>query len=114
MIFFLIFIISFVIYFLVDYIILKHSKKLQINEFKYLKKRFKYSKKFEETNKIKVTCSLLNALIMSVVCTVMVYCNFKVYISLPLAFVLLILLIYSVYGIYGNILKKVDENEKNK
>ncbi len=107
----IVFVITFVIYFLVDYLFLKNSKKFKIDEFKYLKKRFNYSKNFKETKTIKLTCSILNAAIMGIICAIILYCNFNYIISIPLAFILIILLIYSIYGIYGNILKRIDESE---
>ena len=109
----IVFIITFVIYFLVDYLFLKNSKKFKIDEFKYLKKRFNLSKNMKETKTTKLTCSILNASIMGIVCAIILYCNFNYLISVPLAFALIFLLIYSVYGIYGNILKGIDKNEKN-
>ena len=108
MTFLIVFIISFVIYFLIDYLILKRSKKLKINEFEYLK----YSKSFKETKLISLICSILNSIIMGIVCAVIIYCDYPYYISIPIGFVLLFLLIYSVYGIYGNILKRIDINGK--
>ena len=112
MTFLIVFIISFVIYFLIDYLILKRSKKLKINEFEYLKYRYKYSKSFKETKLISLICSILNSIIMGIVCAVIIYCDYPYYISIPIGFVLLFLLIYSVYGIYGNILKRIDINGK--
>lgn len=102
------FIIIFVIYFLVDYFILKKSKKFKLNEFEYLRKRYKYSKNFKETKNIKLVSSGLNSLIMTTVSSVLIYCNYPMLISLSIGFVLLIFLIYSVYGIFGNVLKRID------
>ena len=102
------FLIIFVVYFLVDYLLLKRSKKLSLGEFKYMQKRFNISTKVKETNEVKLICSLINSTIVSLVSIIFIYCHYNVFITLFVAFILLFLLIYSIYGIYGSLLKKKD------
>lgn len=106
---FVYYIIIFVLLFLIDYYILKNIKILEINEFDFIKKLKKI--KIKQPNNFKLISSLLNSLIMSIVCLLAIFIDLSLIFVFPICFIVLILLIYSVYEIYGRILEK---NEKQK
>lgn len=106
------FLVIYIIMFLVDYFILKNLKKYRINEFEYMKKRFKLKNK--KGNYIKVITSFLNAFIMTIVCIFVLYINWPLIITLPISFILLLLLVYSLYGLYGNLLGRKYEKKIKK
>ena len=101
--------IIFIVTFLADYLILKNLKKYKIDDYNYMKKRYKFKKK--KNKNFKIISSLLNAFIMTLVCIFILYIRVPLIISIFISFVLLLLLIYSVYGIYGSILKKEEKKK---
>lgn len=101
----------YIVTFLIDYFILKNLNKFKIDEYSYMKKRYKLKKR--KVKNIRIITSLLNSLIMTFVCIFILYVKLPLILSFFIGFIFLILLIYSIYGIYGNILRKW-ENEKRK
>ena len=100
----IIFIILYFLMFLVDYFILK---KFMTSEYEFMRYKFnlpKKNKKFIQS--IKLKCSLINAFILSLVCTFALFINLPLYIILPISFGLILLLIYCCYSIYGKKLQK--------
>lgn len=109
-----VFLVIFIIIFLLDYFLLKRFKVLMINEYDYLIARFKLKDNEKARKKSKIICSLLNALIISLVSTFIIYIKWSLYLKFPLAFVLLVILIYTIYGLYGIILRSKQNEKKGK
>lgn len=100
----IVFMILYMIMFLIDYFILK---KFMTSEYEFMRYKYnlpKKNKKFIQS--IKLKCSLINAFILSIVCTFALFINLQLYIILPISFVWLLMLIYACYSIYGKILLK--------
>ena len=109
-----VFLIIYVIIFILDYFLLKKFKILMINEYDYLVARFKLKDNEKDRKRSKIICSLINALIISLVSTFIIYIKWSLYLKFPLAFVLLVILIYSIYGLYGIILRSKQNGKKEK
>ncbi len=109
-----VFLVIYIIIFLLDYFLLKRFKVLMINEYDYLIARFKLKDNDKERKRSKLICSLLNALIISLVSTFIIYIKWSLYLKFPLAFVLLVILIYTIYGLYGIILRSKQNEKKGK
>ncbi len=130
-IFVLVFIFSFILIFLVDYLFIvkpklkkifegeklkskkskKKPKNIEVGELNYLVYKFKLDKKKLNWKNIAIMIPLINAFIMSFVVALLEFVSSKVYIKLLVAFVLLFALIYAIYEIYGRYLKKKQERE---
>lgn len=106
------FIILYVLLFLMDYFVLKKLNVL--DEYNFIKHLCHIKKKIKVTYKLKLISSLINSVILSVVCVFAINVKISLLILFPLVFLLLLALIYSLYTIYGNFLKKYIEKSKLK
>lgn len=98
------FIILYIVMFLIDYFILK---KFMTSEYEFMRYKCKLPRKGKKyLESIKLNCSLINAFILSFVCTCALLCELPLFITLPLAFLIMLVLIYIIYSVYGKILKR--------
>ncbi len=118
----IIFSLIFLIVFIVYYMILKNNylknnkkkkkKKNDVTEILYLVSKFKLKKEDLINKKMFIIISLLNAFIISIVCTIIFLIDTPFYIRLIIGFVLLFALIYALYELLGRYLVKVGSDNE--
>lgn len=98
--------------FLVDYLIIKgkdkksKKKSKDLMELSYLIGKFKLDKYKLPTNKLLIEISLINAFIISIVATLILYIDINPIIGLLIGFIILLGLIYAIYELLGRHLIK--------
>ena len=132
-IFDLVFIFTFILLFIADYIFIakpklkkvfegenkkkskkkKKQKEVEVGELNYLVHKFKLDKNKLDWKSLAIMFSIINAFIMAFVVAILEFVSGEFYIKLPIAFVLIFALIYALYEIYGRYLKNKQERESD-
>ena len=130
-IFGLVFIFTFILLFIADYIFIakpklkkvfegekkkksrKKKKQVEVGELNYLVGKFKLDQNKLNWKNLAIMFSFINAFIMAFVVAILEFVSGEFYIKLPIAFVLIFALIYALYEIYGRYLKNKQERESD-
>lgn len=104
------FLITFVFIFgvlLINYFYKKHKCKLNLSkEFKFLKIKYKLSKKDLDVEKLSLVFVLINSLIISSTATITTMIDMDYIWQIAIGFLILVIKIYLIYGLIGKILIK--------
>ena len=102
----IVFVIAFFIYYFLYEDRLKKEKYEKLTELGFLIKLNNLDKKKMDNKKCLTGVAFINAFIIAFTVTFLDAINLKMYLCLPIAFIMMIILIYSLYKMYGKKLAK--------